>query len=133
MSGAFRSLNGFEFVVDVFDGGHDFHHVGNVFGVHFAEVIDEGDGVVEVFVEGVGVGPVALVFECLQDVVGCHGISLYVGVVVHQIHPFFREQPGQAFQPDLAKTFSATAICCSLEASHGWSAYSPPPKDSQVE
>ena len=56
-----------------------------------------------------------------------------VGVVVHQIHPYIREQPGQAFQPDLAKTFSATAICSSLEASHGWSAYSPPPKDSQVE
>jgi len=56
----------------VFDGGHEFHHSGQIFGVGFAEDLDEGDGVGEVFIQGVGVGPESLVFEGLEDVVGCH-------------------------------------------------------------
>ena len=56
----------------VFDSGHKFHHSGQIFGVGFAKDLDESDGVGEVFVEGVGVGPVPLVFECLEYVVGCH-------------------------------------------------------------
>ena len=85
-----------------------------------AQSLDFGDGLVDKSTVGAAREWLGMT-EPLEDVgpVGVERFGEGVKNFSHYSHPNFREHPGQARQPDDAKTFSAIAICCSLDASQG--------------